>query len=144
MKKFDFSLGRVMEFRRMQARAEEIKLESMYAELRAIDTKEVAIIQQSVEAEKALRAQQSVSGFDLELFGAHREAMKEKRQRMDKARTDCRSRIDAQLRVVASKRRDVKLLEHLKTKRFEAWEKEMFREIDQQGEEANLAKFSRK
>ncbi len=127
----------------MQARVEEIKLENMYAELRAIDAKEVALIQQSVEAEKELRKQQSVSGFDLELFGAHREATKTERQRMDKARAACRDRIDAQMQVVTAKRRDVKLLEHLKMKRFETWEKEMFKEIDQQAEEAFLAKWKR-
>lgn|SRR5487761_1964217 len=143
MKQFAFPLGRVMEFRRMQARVEEIKLENMYAELRAIDAKEVALIQQSLQAEKALRAQQSVSGFDLELFGAHREAMKTERQRMDNARAACRDRIDAQLQVVTAKRRDVKLIEHLKEKRFHAWEKEMLREIDQQAEEAYLAKWKR-
>ena len=37
MKKFAFPLGRVMEFRRMQARLEEVKLEGLYAGLRAID-----------------------------------------------------------------------------------------------------------
>jgi len=34
MKKFAFPLGRVMDFRRMQVRLEEIKLETLYAGLR--------------------------------------------------------------------------------------------------------------
>jgi len=143
MKKFAFPLDRVMEFRRMQARLEEIKLESMYAELRAIDKKEVALIKKSVESEKAIRAEKSVTGFDLELFHTYREAMHEERKRMDKARAACRIKIDAQLQVVTGRRRDVKLLEHLKTKRFGAWEKEMFKEIDQQADEAYLAKFGK-
>jgi len=37
----------------------------------------------------------------------------------------------------------VKLLEHLKEKRHEKWEKEMFKEIDQQADEAYLAKFGK-
>jgi flagellar export protein FliJ len=143
MKTFAFPLDRVMEFRRMQARLEEIKLESMYAELRSIDTKEVALIQQGVASEKAIRAQKSVTGFDLEMFHSYREAMHEERRRMDKARAECRGKIDAQLQVVSGKRRDVKLLEHLKSKRFGAWEKEMFKELDQQAEEAYLAKWNR-
>ena len=144
MKKFAFPLTRVMEFRRMQARAEEIKLEALYAELRAIDTREVALIQEKVQAEKTLKSAKSVTGFDLEVFDSYRVAIKEDQKRMDKARADCRKRIDAQLAVLTAKRRDVKLLEHLKEHRHEKWEKEMFKEIDQQAEEAHLAKFVKK
>lgn len=143
MKKFNFPLARVMDFRRMQARVEEIKLEALYAELRAIDTREVALIQQRVQSEKALKAAASVTGFDLELFDTYRQAMKEEQKRMDKARADCRKRIDAQLQVLMVKHREVKLLEHLKDRRFEKWEKEMFKEIDQQADEAYLAKFGK-
>ena len=142
MKRFSFPLGRVMDFRRMQARVEEVKLEGMYAELRAIDTREVALIQQSVESEKALRAAKSVSGFDLELFDSYRHAMKDEQKRMDKARAECRKKIDAQLEVLTKKRRDVKLLELLKEQRHVKWEKEMFKEIDQQAEEAYLTKWN--
>jgi flagellar export protein FliJ len=143
MKKFDFPLARAMDFRRMQARLEEIKLEALYAELRAIDQREVALIQEKVQAEKALKSAKSVTGFDLEVFDAYRLSTKEDQKKMDKARADCRKRIDAQLAVLTVKRRDVKLLEHLKERRFEKWEKEMFKEIDQQADEAYLAKFGK-
>jgi flagellar export protein FliJ len=143
MKKFDFPLARAMDFRRMQARLEEIKLEELYAELRAIDQREVALIQEKVQAEKALKSAKSVTGFDLEVFDAYRLSTKEDQKKMDKARADCRKRIDAQLAVLTVKRRDVKLLEHLKERRFEKWEKEMFKEIDQQADEAYLAKFGK-
>jgi flagellar export protein FliJ len=144
VKKFNFPLARVMDFRRMQARVEEVKLEALYAELRAIDTREVALIQEKVQAEKTLKSAKSVTGFDLEVFASYRQAMKEDQAHMDKARADCRKRIDAQLAVLTAKRRDVKLLEHLKEHRLEKWEKEMFKEIDQLAEEAYLAKFVKK
>jgi flagellar export protein FliJ len=142
MKKFHFPLSRVMEFRRIQARVEEVKLEALYAELRAVDTREVALIQKGVEAEKALRAEKSVTGFDLQLFDAYRRSMTEEQKRMDKTRAEIRKKIDVQLQVVTAKRRDVKLLEKLKEQRFETWEKEMFKEIDQEAEEAYLAKWT--
>jgi flagellar export protein FliJ len=144
MKKFAFPLSRVMDFRRMQARMEEVKLEALYAELRAMDTREVALIQQKTQSEKALRAAPSVTGFDLQLFSEFSTATKEELKRMDKARADCRKRIDAQLTVLTVKRRDVKLLEHLKEKRFEKWEKEMFKEVDSQAEETYLARWNSK
>jgi flagellar export protein FliJ len=144
MKKFDFPLARVTDFRRMQARVEEVKLEALYAELRAIDTHEVALTQQKVQAEKTVKSAKSVTGFDLEVFDTYRLAINEDQKRLDKARADCRKRIDAQSAVVTAKRRDVKLLEHLREQRFAKWEKEMFKEIDQQADEAYLAKFAKK
>jgi len=52
------------------------------------------------------------------MFETYRLAMKEDQKRTDKARADCRKRIDAQLAALMVKRRDVKLLEHLKEQRF--------------------------
>jgi len=142
MKKFTFPLGRVMDFRRTQTRLEEIKLENLYAALRAIDNRATQLIEQKAQSEKVLKAATSVTGFDLKLFDAYGQAMKEEHKRLEKARADCRKRIDAQLAVLTAKRREVKLLEHLKEERFEKWEKEMLKEIDQQAEEAYLAKWN--
>ena len=142
MKKFTFPLGRVMDFRRMQAQIEEVKLESFYAQLRALDTREVALIEQGAQSEKALKAAASVSGEELERFSAYRSAAKAEQKRMDRARAECRKNIDAQLAVVTAKRRDVKLLERLKEQRFDKWEKEMFKQVDQRAEEVYLAKWS--
>jgi flagellar export protein FliJ len=144
VKKFDFPLNRVMEFRRTQARLEEAKLENLYAGLRAIDSLEVSLIQRRVQAEKTLKSAATVSGQDLQLFSAWGAAMKEELKRMDKTRVECRVRIEAQLKVVTTKRREVKLLEHLKEQRLETWEKEMAKGIDGQAEEAYLAKWSTK
>ncbi len=142
MKKFSFPLNRVMDFRRTQARVEEAKLEGLYAGLRAIDHCEVALIQRRAQAEKALKSAASVSGEDLQSFSAWGLAMKEELKRMDKTRVECRKRIEAQLKVLTAKRREVKLLEQLKEQRLETWEKEMEKEIDQQAEEAYLARWN--
>jgi hypothetical protein len=132
-----------MDFRRMQARLEEVKLEGLYAGLRAIDSREVALTKQNVEAEKTLRSATSVTGHDLGLFSSYQQGMKSEQKRIDKVRAECRQRIEAQLAILTSKRREVKLLEHLKEQRHEKWEKEMFKEIDQQAEEAYLAKWNK-
>jgi flagellar export protein FliJ len=141
VKKFNFPLGRVMDFRRAQARIEEVKLEGLHAELRALDTREAALNAQQAQSEKALKAATSVTGFDLELFDSYREATKEELRRLAKAKVDCSKRVEAQLQVLITKRRDVRLLEKLKEQRLGKWEKEMFKEIDSQAEEAYLAKW---
>ena len=130
-----------MDLRKLQARIEEVKLEGMYAELRALDNREVEMIEQKVQAEKELHAKKSVMGEDLALFASYKEAAQDEQKRMDKARHECRAKIATQLAVVTVRRRNVKLLERLKEQRFETWEKEMFKEIDQQAEEAYIAKW---
>ena len=142
MKKFAFPLTRVMEFRRIQARLEEVKLEGLYAGLRAIDTREATMIQRRDQVEKALKSKTAVSGDELQEFDRYGLAMKEELKRMDKTRIECRKRIDAQLAVLTVKRREVKLLGKLKEQRFEKWEKEMLKDIDQQADEAYLAKWN--
>jgi flagellar export protein FliJ len=141
MKKFAFPLGQVMDFRRSQVRLEEIKLEGLHAGLRAIDTREATLLQKRVQSEKALKSAASATGDELQTFNAYGLAMKEELKRMDKTRAECVKRIEAQLAVLTVKRREVKLLEHLREQRFAKWKKEMFREIDQQAEEAYLAKW---
>ena len=142
MKKFTFPLGRVMDFRRIEQRLEEIKLETLYAGLLAMDTREAALIQKRVQSEKSLKSAASATGEELQIFNAYGLAMKEEIKRMEKTRAECRKRIEAQLAVVTAKRREVKLLEKLKEQRFEKWEKEMFKEIDNQAEEVYLAKWN--
>jgi flagellar FliJ protein len=142
MKKFDFPLDRVMDFRRIQVRLEEAKLEVLYTGLRAIDAREVSLIQQKAKSEKALKSADSVTGQDLQLFDSYGRAMREELKRMDKTRVECRKRIAAQLAVVVVKRREVKLLEHLKEQKLDKWEEEMSKEIDSQAEEAYLAKWN--
>jgi uncharacterized membrane protein YgcG len=68
--------------------------------------------------------------------------MKEELKRMEKTRAECRKRIDAQLAVLTVKRREVKLLEHLREQRFAKWKKDMLNEIDSQAEESFLAKWN--
>jgi flagellar export protein FliJ len=144
MKKFAFPLGRVMNYRRTQARLEEIKLEALYAELRAIDSREIALIAERAQAERSLRASESATGFELELYDSFRRSIREEVKKIDKIRAACRQRIDAQLLAVNAKRREVKLLEKLNEQRLAAWENEMAKEIDQQAEEAYLAKFGKR
>lgn len=142
MKKFSFRPQRVMDFRRMQTKLEEIKLEGLHAEMRAIDSRDQALMLQSEISQKALKSAPSVTGFDLELFDSFRISINAQRLQVDKSRTDCRQRIAAQMQVVSAKRRQVRLLEKLKDQRFNDWEQEMFKELDQQAEDAYLAKWN--
>jgi hypothetical protein len=144
MKKFAFQLNRVMDWRRSQARAEEVKLERLHAELRAIDVRDANLKQERAESERTLLAAPVATGCELAALDVFQRYTEAERTRIARARADCNRRIGAQWEVVNVKRRDVRLLERLKDRRLKTWVAELGREIDQQADEAYLAKWNRR
>jgi len=142
MKKFTFQLSRVMDWRRAQAQAEEIKLERLHAELRAIDIRDANLKQERAESERALLAAPGATGFDLAALDAFQRYTQDARARIAQARSDCNRKIAAQLQVVNLKRRDVRLLERLRERRLKVWLAEVGRETERQADEAYLARTS--
>ncbi|HWZ29756.1 MAG TPA: hypothetical protein VNX18_00380 [Bryobacteraceae bacterium] len=142
MKKFSFPLGRVLDWRETQAIIEESKLERLYAELRVIDANEAALIRQRDESNRALLAAPATTGADLAALDTFRRFTAAEHVRLEQRRVDCSKRIAAQIQTLALKRREVRLLERLKARRFAAWNQEFNREIDAQADEAYLAKWS--
>jgi hypothetical protein len=143
MKKFTFSLGRVLDWRAMQVRIEESTLERLYAELRSIDSNEAALTRQRADSEKALLTAPVATGAEFAALDSFRIFTVAEHTRLEKLRADCSKRIAAQIQVVVVKRRDVRLLEHLRDRRLETWNRDLNREIDAQADEAYLARFTR-
>ena len=143
MKKFAFPLSRVMSWRQTLALVEEGKLQNLYAELRVIDSEELAIREERERSEKAVLAANSVTGFELATLDAFRRFAVAEHTRLEQRRADCARRIAAQAQVVAHKRRDVRLLEHLRENRLKTWKRARDREVDMQADEAYLARWNR-
>lgn len=143
MKKFQFSLGRVLDWREMLAQVEESKLERLYAELRAIESNEAALQAERARSEKAVAEAASQQGFELAALDAFRRFAVAEHTRLEQRRADCAKRIAEQIQAVARKRRDVRLLEHLRQKRLKSWERDAAREIETQAGEIYLAKWGR-
>ncbi len=143
MKKFAFSLDRVLGLRHAQARIEEVKLERLYAERTAIDARERALRDERRQSETALRMHPEVTGEQLAALDTFQQHVEAEGRRSAQARADCGRQIQAQLRILTVKRRDVKLLEKLKHQRQQSWTRELEREIGRQAEESHLAKWNR-
>lgn len=143
MKKFSFPLGRVMDWRAMLAHVEEAKLEQVYAELRAIDSRQASLDRQRDLSEQALLTASSATGTELAALDSFRRFVFTERNRLEGLRAGVLQRVAAQIQVVAKKRRDVKLLERLKGRRFEKWQAEFAREIEAAAEESFLARWNR-
>ena len=148
MKKFSFTLERILEWRQAQARREEVKLERLYGELHALDGRRDALHDQRQQAEAELRdrpttAASALTGEDLGALGAFQNFTAAELGRLAQARARCRQQIEIQTQVLVGHRRNAKLFEMLKEQRLAAWLRESEREISQQAEESHTAKWNR-
>jgi hypothetical protein len=143
MKRFTFRLDRVLDWRNTQARIEETKLERLHVARRNIDAREAALEAARAQSETALLAGGKAMGQELAALDRFRRHVAAERLRLQPARQECGKQIAAQILVLAAKRRDVKLLEKIKQQRLDGWTSDLSREIDQQADEAFLAKWNR-
>jgi hypothetical protein len=143
MKKFAFSLDRVLDWRRTQVRREEAKLERLYAERSAIDARQHNLAIERQQAETSLRSLGQVTGQELAALDSFQRHVVAEGGRMTQAREGCDREIAVQVPIVAAKRRDVKLLERLKQQQMVSWSKDVDREISQDAEESHSAKWNR-
>jgi hypothetical protein len=132
-----------MDWRDAQARIEESKLETLYAELRAIDAQVSAVLATRAECAEITIAASSVTGAELAAIDAYRRFSVVEQIRLDRLRIDCCKRIAQQIQVVTAKRRDVKLLDRLKQQRLAAWTADFQPELEGEALESHLAKWNR-
>lgn len=143
MKRFSFSLDRVLAWRRIEARRERLRWEQIRAELRAIDAERDALRAERKDAAARLRSARSALGEELEALDRFRRYVDAEQARLERKRAECERRLIEQSRVAAAKERDVKILEHLRERRLQAWKIEADREIEQQAAEAFLARWQK-
>ena len=143
MKRFTFPLNRVIDWRRMQARAEELKVEQLYAEMRGIDARAAELNQERAHSEQKLIAAPASTAEDMAALGAFQRFTIAEQRRLDAKRVACGEKIAAQTLALAARRRDARLIEKVKERRLTEWRAQYAREIDQQAEEAYLAKWIR-
>jgi hypothetical protein len=142
VKKFDFPLRRVLDWRETQARVEEVKLESLHTERRGIDVQIATLLDQRERSDRVVAEGNGATGGDLAALSAFRRFSVAEHTRLYRLRAGCSQRIAAQIAVVGSKRRDAKLLKKLEAQRLAAWQIEVSREIDAQAEESHLARWN--
>ena len=139
MKRFQFPLDRVLDWRRVQARIEESKLEQLHAEVRGIESRRTQLENQSAESSRDLAARGATSAELAALASFHRYAIAES-ARLDRARTDCVRRIGERMAAVIERRRDVKLLENVRERKWQAWRLQSAREADREADELAMLK----
>lgn len=139
MKKFEFRLERVLEWRNTKLEKEREKQRTLLAELESI---EAAVRQCEVELRAPYEA--VMTGRELAVRQSYRDRLERMLEMLAQKRVDCQRRIAAQNAEVVKANRDVRLIEMLKEKALERWHAAMDREIEELASEAFLAQWARK
>jgi flagellar export protein FliJ len=144
MKRFQFSLERVMAWRRLQAQIEESALEKLHADLRALVSRVEQVSAGRARAGRELARTGSATATELACLDSFQRAADAEVERLRQAQEQCRSRIQAQVARVAGRRRDLRMLERLKERKFAEWNRASEREIEEQAAETHLARLARR
>jgi flagellar export protein FliJ len=142
MKRFSFPLDRVLSWRRTQQRLEEVKLEGIHAEVRLIDA-QAAALEGEWNALQLLPVPGGFSSLELAARDQFRKHLTREQQRLADVRRAVEKRLDDQKNELTRKRRDVKLLEKIRQRRWEAWNRAATNEIDLQAAESALFRWTR-
>ncbi|MEO7144960.1 MAG: hypothetical protein ABI165_15795, partial [Bryobacteraceae bacterium] len=143
MKKFNFPLDRILQYRGNQVQLEESKLERLFATRGGIELRRRQLHLQRAENETALFASPSIASSELAALDQFRQFVDAQDHIMDRQLVQCDARIAAQRTRVLEARRQHQLLEKLRDKRAAHWQSECDRELEQQAAESFLAQWNR-
>jgi hypothetical protein len=113
MKKFEFRLGRVLDWRRTQAGLEEMKLGRLQAELRDIENRITQARAEQSDFVRAILESAEVRAEALAALDSFKKSVAAECARLEGLASAVRRRIAQQLAIVAAKRRDARLLEKI-------------------------------
>jgi flagellar export protein FliJ len=143
VKKFAFTLDRVLDWRRLQARIAEVQLEQLNQQRQVLESQRAQLETDKARIQGAILAAENVTGGELETWDSFRQFSDAQRKRMDQSVGVAQRQVDQQAQVVAAKRREVQLLEKLKDRRRQIWSQELDKETQQLAEETFLARWKR-
>ena len=143
MKRFQFSLQRVLEWRSLQMRAAEEKLTRLQEEQSALVHRETALRAAEIKAEMGLLKLPVMDGADLQSLAAFQLKMRSERAELQALEVKNQAEIVAQRNRVLIARRDFRVVEKLRERRLQAWTYLTDREIEATAAENYLARWAR-
>jgi hypothetical protein len=142
MKKFNFSLERVRQWREKQVAIEEAKLQRLFAEKALIEQRRDLLEREGRDSAAALTQARTLDAGELQALDQFRQYVVAQRAVTAALIADCEKRIAEQRTNVMDAERRFQLLDKLKEKRWKTWNIELSRELEIQAGEVFLAKWS--
>ncbi len=141
MKKFKFPLDSLRRYRNTLFEQEQVRLQSMLAELRKLEERRVQIRAEVEQCRLQLQRLTVVPVDHLTAMQAFRRHADEEIKRIAQMKISLAERIDQQKLAVKLARRNVEALEKLKERRFQTWRLDVDREMEATVAELVIARF---
>ncbi len=142
MRRFQFRLESVLDWRTVELDLEKSKLEQVFAERRRLDEQARALEDRHRETSQWITAK-TLDGQQLAAVTYHRHYLEREAARLAGQQADCEKRIAAQQKRVVEAERKVRLLERLKERRLAEWAFDFNRDLEALASETFLAKWAR-
>jgi flagellar export protein FliJ len=140
---FRFSLERVLELRRLQLQAEEEKLARLQQQLERIDQRVNAIASTELKSEWALRKMPAVAASELHTLSDFQARVRKVQAALAVEKQQITKEIQAQRARLLNARREFRVIEKLKERRFKVWQYQADREIEGLAADAYNSKLIR-
>src|SRR5689334_9098861 len=143
MKRFEFRLARVRDFRRQQLEVEEAKLEVLRAERQQLEAESLRLKNEAAGTRNALIATRSVEAQELVAADHYLRHLAAEEKRQAARIVDWQQRTAKQQQAMLEARRRVRLLEKLEDKQVRLWKAEADREQENLSAELYLARWKK-
>lgn len=142
MKRFEFRLGRVLDFRREQAELERSRLESLLAQVLRIDQETNSLQSEAADARDQVARSASVSGEELSALSAFERHIRNRTTLLDQVRQETQLQVRRQQAIVVEAERKVKLLLKLRQRKLTSWTLEEQKELEVLAAESYLSRLA--
>ena len=142
MKRFEFRLQKVLEWREKQLEIEDARFKQHLAEIAALDRALAGNQAAGRQAEMELLSAKALSGQDLSALAGFRQHVKARAIQIAARRAEAQKQLEAQQRIMLEARRRCRLLERLKERRLSEWQAAYDRELDEIASESFLARWA--
>ena len=143
MKRFEFRLARVRDFRRRQLDIEEAKLDVLRAERHQIEAESLRLENEVAGTRNSLMVTGSVEAQELVAADLYLRCLAIEGKRQTAKLADWQQRTAKQQQAMVEARRRMRLLEKLEEKQLRLWKEEADREQENLSAELYLARWKR-
>jgi uncharacterized protein with NAD-binding domain and iron-sulfur cluster len=141
MRAFRFRLQRIMEFRHTRLAEEERKLKLLQMELNAVAGQIEDVRRARHQSARALTSREALRGEDLRALAGFQARLRRNETMLQQRHAVCVRKLRQQEEAFQVSRRDYRLLEELRKRRFAEWLQASNRELDQLASELYLARW---
>ena len=142
MKRFEFRLSRVLDFRSEQADLERCRLDALLAQVHRIDDEKQSLQSQATEARNQVTRSASVSGEELSALSGFERHIRNRTALLDQMRRETQVQVRRQQTIVIEAKRKVTLLLNLQQRKLASWTLEEQKELETLASESYLSRLA--